>query len=158
MAKFNETLHTIPGLDGRKMSKSYDNAINLLLPPKELKKQIMSIVTDSTPIDEPKDHTTCNVFALYKLFADAAATAELEEKYKTPGFGYGHAKMALYDLLMSLSEGPRQIYNDFMARPDSLEDILQDGAARASVKMNEVLARTRAAVGYRARYIEIIQV
>lgn len=152
VAKFNETLHTIPGLDGRKMSKSYDNTINLLLPPKQLKKQIMSIVTDSTPIEQPKDHANCNVFALYKLFADASDVAELKEKYKTPGFGYGHAKMALYDLLMSISEGPRQIYDDFMAKPDTLEDILRDGAARASVKMNEVLARTRAAVGYCSRH------
>ena len=148
-AKFNERMATIPGLDGRKMSKSYGNTINLMYSPKQLRKQIMSIVTDSTPIDQPKDYEKCNVYQLYKLFATPEQCEELAEKYRTPGFGYGHAKLALYDLLMAKTEGPRKIYDDFMAHPDTLEDILRDGAARASVKMNEVLNRARNAVGYK---------
>jgi tryptophanyl-tRNA synthetase len=130
------------------MSKSYGNTINLMLPPKQLKKQIMSIVTDSTPIDQPKDYENCNVYKLYKLFATPEQCDELAEKYRTPGFGYGHAKLALYDLLMAKTEQPRRIYDDYMAHPDTLEDVLRDGAARASVKMNEVLTRARDAVGY----------
>ncbi|MCL2325945.1 MAG: tryptophan--tRNA ligase [Proteobacteria bacterium] len=145
----SEQLHTIPGLDGRKMSKSYDNTINLMLPPKKLKQQIMSIVTDSTPIDQPKDHENCNVFALYKLFATPPQIEELTQNYKTPGFGYGHAKLALLQRLTELTEAPRKIYDDYMAHPDTIEDILRDGAARASTKMNEVLHRARKAVGYR---------
>ena len=107
-----------------------------------------SIVTDSTPIDQPKDYEHCNVYNIYKLFATEAQCQELAEKYRTPGFGYGHAKLALYDLLMQLTEGPRKIYNDYMEHPDTLEDVLRDGAKRASVKMNEVLGRVRNAVGY----------
>lgn len=148
-AKFNEKMHTIPGLDGRKMSKSYGNTINLMYSPKQLRKQIMSIVTDSTPIDQPKDYENCNVYKLYELFATPEQCAELAENYRTPGFGYGHAKLALYNLLMEKTEGPRRIYTDFMERPDTLEDILRDGAQRASVKMNEVLNRARQAVGFK---------
>ncbi len=148
-AKFNERVATIPGLDGRKMSKSYGNTINLMLPPKQLKKQIMSIVTDSTPIDQPKEYEHCNVYQLYKLFATPEQCNELAEKYRTPGFGYGHAKLALYDLLIAKTDGPRKIYEDFMAHPDTLEDVLKDGANRARVKMDEVLNRARNAVGYK---------
>lgn len=147
-ARFSETLHTIPGLDGRKMSKSYGNTINLLIPPKQLKKQIMSIVTDSTPIDQPKDYENCNVYKLYRLFATPEQAEELAQNYRTPGFGYGHAKLALYNLILEITEKPRAIYNDFMARPDTLEDILRDAANRARPKMDEVLNRARTAVGY----------
>ena len=149
-AKFNETLHTIPGLDWRKMSKSYGNTINLMYPVKTLKKQIMSIVTDSTPIDQPKDYENCNVYKLYKLFASPEQIAQMEENYRTPGFGYGHAKMALFNLLVEMTEKPRQIYEDYMNHPDTLEDVLRSGAQRASVKMNEVLNRARVAVGYKS--------
>jgi len=145
----SERLHTIPGLDGRKMSKSYDNTINLMLPLKKLKQQIMSIVTDSTPIDQPKNHENCNVFNLYKLFASPEQIEELTLNYQTPGFGYGHAKLALFQRLTELTEQPRKIYDDYMAHPNTIEDILQDGAARASIKMNEVLHRARKAAGYR---------
>ena len=147
-ARFSERVAVIPGLDGRKMSKSYGNTINLMYTPKKLKQQIMSIVTDSTPIDQPKDYEHCNVYNIYKLFATEQQCAELAEKYKTPGFGYGHAKLALYDLLMELTDGPRKIYNDYMDHPDTLDDVLKDGAKRASVKMNEVLGRVRDAVGF----------
>ncbi|MFA5625655.1 MAG: tryptophan--tRNA ligase [Bradymonadales bacterium] len=151
VAKVSEELHTIPGLDGRKMSKSYQNTINLLIPLKELKKQVMRIVTDSTPMDQPKDHTKCNVFKLYKLFASPEQCDELIERYQSPGFGYGHAKIALYELLREQTEEPRRIYNDYMTRRDTLEDILRDGASRAKVVMDKVLGRAREAVGYKAR-------
>lgn len=150
-AKISEQMHTIPGLDGRKMSKSYQNTINLLIPAKELKKQLMRIVTDSTPMEEPKDPTTCNVFALYKLFATAQQSEELAARYRSPGFGYGHAKLALYEVLAALTEGPRQVYNDYMSHPDTLEDILRDGASRAKRVMERVLGKARAAVGYQVR-------
>ena len=151
-ARYSETLHTIPGLDGRKMSKSYGNTINLMYPPKKLKQQIMSIVTDSTPIDQPKDYANCNVYKLYKLFATPEQVREIEEKYRTPGFGYGHAKLELYNVLMEKTKTPRKIYQDYMDHPDLLEDVLRDAADRARVKMDEVLERVRVAVGYRSRF------
>jgi tryptophanyl-tRNA synthetase len=99
--------------------------------------------------NQPKDYENCNVYKLYELFATPEQCAELAQNYRTPGFGYGHAKLALYNLLLEKTEEPRRIYNDFMERPDTLEDILRDGAQRASIKMNEVLNRARNAVGYK---------
>lgn len=144
----SEKLHTIPGLDGRKMSKSYDNTINLLLPPKKLKQQVMKIVTDSTPIDQPKDPDACNVFNIYKLFASEEQIADLREKYATPGFGYGHAKLALLSLLESIAAGPREKYDALMSHPDDLEDILRMGAEKARPTIDNILQKARDAVGY----------
>ena len=145
-----EAVGTIPGLDGRKMSKSYDNTITLMQTPKKLRKQVMQIVTDSTPLEDPKDPETCNVFNLYKLFATAEEQAELAAKYRGGNFGYGHAKQALFEV-MDAHVGPaRDRYNALLADTDQLEDFLLTGAAKARSTAREVLDRARSAVGFRA--------
>jgi tryptophanyl-tRNA synthetase len=137
----------VPGVDGQKMSKSYDNYIAVFAPPKELKQRIMAIKTDSKGLQEPKDPETCHVFALYKLFASAAQLAELEAKYRGGNFGYGHAKLELLALAEAHFGPQRARYEELMARPGDLEDILADGARRALAIASPVLARVRDAVG-----------
>jgi tryptophanyl-tRNA synthetase len=140
---------TIPGIDGRKMSKSYDNGIEPLSSPKELKKQVMSIVTDSKSLEDKKDPDTCNIVNLYKFFATPAELEEMKEKYRTGGFGYGHAKMALLEKLESNFGAARDRYYDLLKRPDDLEDILREGAKKARVIAQGVLQRTLKACGIR---------
>lgn len=142
-----EEVATVPGLDGRKMSKSYGNTVELFSPPKALRKRIMQIVTDSKGLDDPKDPSTCNVFALYKLFADADEQAALAAQYAQPGFGYGHAKQALFEVMDRAMEAPRARYEHFAARPDEVEDILFDGARRARAVARSTLGRVREAIG-----------
>ena len=140
---------TVPGLDGRKMSKSYDNTITLMTTPKKLRKQIMQIVTDSTSLEDPKDPSTCNVFALYKLFANAQQTEALAERYRGGNFGYGHAKQALFEVINEQVAPARERFNNLMDNTDELEDILLDGAARARAVAGPVLDRVRSRVGFR---------
>lgn len=137
----------VPGLDGQKMSKSYGNTIPMFAGSKELKQRVMAIKTDSTPLEEPKDPTTCNVFALYSLFATPEERDALAEKYRGGNFGYGHAKLALLELAERHFGPARVRYDELMARPDDLEDILADGAARARLVARGVLERVRAACG-----------
>ncbi|MCO4743947.1 MAG: tryptophan--tRNA ligase [Proteobacteria bacterium] len=138
---------TVPGLDGRKMSKSYGNQIALWLPPKKLRKTVMRIVTDSRGIDEVKDPDSCNVFNLYKLFASDAQVASLRARYLAPGLGYGHAKQELFEAIDVVLAEPRERYNEWMAHPDRLDEVLDAGAARARVAAQEVLLRVRDRVG-----------
>ncbi len=147
-AKVQEETKYVPGIDGDKMSKSKGNTINLFLPDKQLRKQVMSITTDSTPMEEPKNPDTCNIFALYKLIADPLGIEEMRNNYLGGNYGYGHTKQALYDLLITKFEKQRSLYNYFMEHPEEIEAALEIGAGKASVIANEVLRRVRKKLGY----------
>ncbi len=138
----------VPGTDGNKMSKSRNNIINIFLPDKKLRKQIMKIVTDSTPLEEPKNPDTDNVFALYKLLATPEQTEDLRQKYLAGGFGYGHAKQALYELIIDKFSEERARYNYYMENKNEIDKALQKGAEKAAVVANEVLNRTRQKLGF----------
>jgi tryptophanyl-tRNA synthetase len=142
-----ESVAVVPGLDGQKMSKSYDNTIELFLPEKKLKKHINRVVTDSTPVEEAKDPETCNVFALLKLFLDEAALETWRERYRAGGMGYGEAKGALFTEMNTLLAPARERRAELEAHPDTVNDILRDGAARARETARATLARVRDALG-----------
>jgi tryptophanyl-tRNA synthetase len=146
-AVVSEKTAIVPGLDGRKMSKSYDNHIGIFLSQKALKKRVMAIVTDSTPLEAPKDPTHCTVVALYRLFASPAAVAEMEAKYRAGNYGYGHAKLELLAAAEAHFGPMRARYEALMADPDGLDAILQRGAERARVVAQDVLTRVRSATG-----------
>ena len=137
----------VPGLDGQKMSKSYGNTIELFGDPKETKARIMKIVTDSKVLEDPKDPETCNVFALYKLFATPEQRAEMEANYRAGNYGYGHAKKALLAAFDEAFAPFRARRAELQANPDFVEDVLRDGAARARAEARKTLDRARAAVG-----------
>ncbi|MCJ7756556.1 MAG: tryptophan--tRNA ligase [Gillisia sp.] len=147
-AKVQEETKYIPGTDGDKMSKSKGNTINLFLPDKQLRKQIMGIETDSTPLEEPKDPDTCNVFALYKLLAEKDQLEQLRDKYLAGNFGYGHAKQALFELIVQKFEKQRELYNYYMDHPEEIDAALKKGALKASKFADEVLKRVRTKLGY----------
>ena len=147
-AKVQEDTQLIPGTDGEKMSKSKNNIINIFLPEKKLRKQIMGIQTDSTPLEEPKDPDNCNVFALYRLMADEQAIAEMRANYLGGNYGYGHAKQALYELILAKFETPRERYNHYMENLHEVDQALSVGASKASSVANEVLSRVRESLGY----------
>jgi tryptophanyl-tRNA synthetase len=147
--KIEEQLMTIPGIDGQKMSKSYGNIIDIFLPDKELKKQVMAIVTDSTPLEAPKDPSKDNVFAIYKLLGTPEETESLKQKYLAGNFGYGHAKQALYDLILQKYAKEREAFNFYMKNPNELEQRLQQGEAKATMIARDVLGRVREKLGFR---------
>lgn len=147
-ARIQEDTMLIPGTDGAKMSKSKNNIINIFLPDKQLRKQIMSIQTDSTSLEEPKDPETCNIFALYRLLADSAGIEEMRSNYLKGGYGYGHAKQALYQTILDRFERPRTRYNELMADPGLIEKVLLEGANRARETATNVLSRVRSKLGY----------
>ena len=149
MASFRDEMMTVPGTDGRKMSKSYGNDINIFLPDKKLRKTIMGIVTNSEPLEAPKNPDKCNVFTLFKLLATPDQTAELRKLYLGGNFGYGHAKQMLYELIIKKFEAERDRYFDLQDNPDHVEQLLQAGEARAREVAMPVLNRVRKAVGYR---------
>ncbi|MBQ8293900.1 MAG: tryptophan--tRNA ligase [Alphaproteobacteria bacterium] len=136
----------IPGLDGRKMSKSYDNVIPLFAPEKELKKKIMRIITDSKTPDEPKDPDTSTIFQLYKHFATESEIAEFRAAFAAPGMGYGTAKTILFEKINSVLTPVRTEYERLMANPAEIEAILNDGANRARVVASETLDRVKRAM------------
>lgn len=138
----------VPGTDGQKMSKSYNNFINIFLPEKELKKVVMSIVTDSTPLEEPKNPDTCNAFKLFELLATKEQAAEMRANYLKGGYGYGHAKTALFELILHKFKEPRTTYTQFILNPDLLNKELSAGEARASKMADEKLNSVRKALGY----------
>jgi len=146
--KVQENTMLIPGTDGEKMSKSRNNFINLFLPEKQLRKQIMSIETDSTPLEDPKDWSTCNCFALYKLLASNSEITTMKANYENGGYGYGHAKQALYELILSKFSSERERYNHYMSNLSEIDAALAVGAEKAKLVANEVLARVRSKVGY----------
>jgi tryptophanyl-tRNA synthetase len=146
-AQTSENLMTIPGLDGRKMSKSYDNHIPMFLPEKQLRKIIMKIVTNSQDIEEPKDPETCNVFALYKLFSTTEEQADLAARYRAGGMGWGHAKQELFEKLNAEIAPMRAVYDELMADTSRIDAILADGARRAREVAARTISRMRKAVG-----------
>ena len=138
----------IPGLDGQKMSKSYNNTIELFGEGKPVRKKFMSIKTDSTPMGEPMNPDTCNVFALYKLMATPEEVEALRKNYlENPEFGYGHAKQALFEKYTEYFAEAREKRKELLANPQKVEDILQDGASRARKVADATMAKVRAAVG-----------
>lgn len=147
-ASIDERVMIVPGTDGRKMSKSYNNFINIFLPEKQLKKQVMSIITDSTPLEEPKSTDTCNVFALYKLLGTEVQVGELRKNYERGNYGYGHAKTALYELIMEHYKQERIAYSGWMDDKAALDHELLKGAEKARAVAKKTLGRVRAALGY----------
>lgn len=147
-ALIREDVMTIPGTDGRKMSKSYKNTIDIFAPENELKKQVMSIVTDSTPLEEPKNPDACNVFAIYKLLATPEQTAEMRGRYEAGGYGYGHAKKELLALILDQYALARAEYARLINEEGELESLLKTGADRARQVGSRVLERVREALGF----------
>ena len=143
-----EDILIIPGTDGEKMSKSRRNYINIFLSDKELKKQIMSIQTDSTPLEAPKDPNNCNVFALYKLLATEAQTAQMAANYRGGNYGFGHAKTALYELILEKFAQPREKFAYYMDHLSQVDEILREGAEKASQVAKQTLQRVREKLGY----------
>ena len=139
---------TVPGTDGRKMSKSYGNIIDVFLPKKQLKKQVMGIQTDSTPLEGAKDPDSCNVFALYKLLATASQTEEMSRLYRAGNYGYGHAKTALLELILEEFSDARDRFDHFMDHPEEVFTALQQGADKARPIAKETLLRVRAKLGF----------
>jgi tryptophanyl-tRNA synthetase len=148
-ARIDEGVMTIPGTDGQKMSKSYGNTIDIFLADKPLRKQVMSIITDSTPLEEPKDPDTCTVFALYSLLATPEQTQGLRGRYLGGNYGYGHAKQELFELILEKFKTIREQYDLYMANPDMLEERLEAGEERARHMAAGVLDKVRKKLGYR---------
>ena len=147
-AKVQENTMLIPGTDGAKMSKSKNNIINIFLNDKKLRKQIMGIQTDSIPMEDPKDPDSCNVFTLFKLIASPNEIASMKANYEGGNYGYGHAKQALFELLIEKFSKERETYNYYMENLSEVDKALEIGAKKASFVANEVLARVRKKLGY----------
>lgn len=138
----------VPGTDGEKMSKSRGNYIDVLLPEKALRTQIMSIVSDSTPLEDPKDPSTCATFALYKLIASESEINQMRKNYLAGNYGYGHAKQALFELILTKFAVPREKFSALMADKSQIDTALRIGAEKAKLVADEVLNRVRTKVGY----------
>ena len=147
--KTNEDTMYIPGTDGEKMSKSRGNFINIFLPKKQLRKQVMSIETDSTPLEEPKDYNTCNVFNLYKLLAKPDQLTEMKANYERGGYGYGHAKQALFELILETFAEPREKFEYLLNNKHEIDEALSLGAKKASKVADATLARVRNKLGFK---------
>ena len=137
----------VPGLDGQKMSKSYGNTIEIFEEGKRLRKRVMSIVTDSTPLEEPKDPDACNVFALYQLFADEAEQEGLRGKYRTPGFGYGNAKQILFEKMDAYFAPYREERKRLEGDVGYVEGVLAEGGAKARAEAQATMRLVREAAG-----------
>ncbi len=146
--KVREETMYIPGTDGHKMSKSKGNLISLFQPDKKLRKQIMGIQTDSTPMEEPKNPDTDNVFALYKMLATKEQVAEMRSNYLNGNYGYGHAKQALYEVILERFGEAREKFDYYMNHLNEVDQALAIGAKKAQKVADEVLARVRKKVGY----------
>lgn len=147
-AKVQESTKLIPGTDGEKMSKSRGNFINIFLADKKLRKQIMSIETDSTPLEEPKNWKTCNCFAIYSLLATESQIETMKANYEKGGYGYGHAKQALFELIIEKFAKQREQYNYYMNNLSEIDKALALGAEKAKVVADDVLKRVREKAGY----------
>lgn len=147
-AQIQENVMTIPGTDGEKMSKSYNNTIDIFLPEKELLKQIKSIITDSLPLEAPKNPDNDITFKLYKLTATSEQTAELEQKYQAGNFGYGHAKQALFDVIMTRFQKERELFHHYINNPQEVEEKLSAGEKKVRTIAGETLARVREKTGF----------
>jgi tryptophanyl-tRNA synthetase len=142
-----KSVAVVPGIDGRKMSKSYDNTIEIFEPENKVKKKVMRIVTDSTPVEEPKDPDTCNAFALLRLVADENELADWEQKYREGGVGYGTIKKRVVELLHEYFRPFRQKREELDNNSDYVEQVLCDGAQRARAVAAKTMQRVRDAVG-----------
>jgi tryptophanyl-tRNA synthetase len=142
-----KSVATVPGIDGRKMSKSYDNTINIFDEGKTLKKRVMSIQTDSTALEDPKDPDTCNVFALIKLFADDEIREEIAGKYRAGGYGYGHAKKELLGLIEGYYAEARERRKELEKDPDYVHDVLREGGKKARERAESVMEPIREVTG-----------
>ncbi|MEP1097272.1 MAG: tryptophan--tRNA ligase [Cyclobacteriaceae bacterium] len=139
---------TIPGTDGQKMSKSYGNIIDVFLPEKALRKNVMKIITDSTPMEEPKNPDTCNVFSIYKLLASESETGEMRKKYEGGNYGYGHAKQELFELINDRFRKERETYTEYMNNLDELERRLSEGEKKAESIASEVMNKVKSRLGF----------
>lgn len=146
--KVDENVMIVPGTDGQKMSKSYNNFINIFLPEKELKKVVMSIQTDSTPLEEPKNPDTCNVFQIFKLLASPEQITEMRANYAKGGYGYGHAKTALFELILAKFSKARNRYTELMNNTALLEKQLEVGEAKARKMAQEKIKLVRSVLGF----------
>ncbi|MGD8749579.1 MAG: tryptophan--tRNA ligase [Balneolaceae bacterium] len=142
-----ESVAVVPGIDGQKMSKSYGNTIGIFDEGKTLKKKVMSIQTDSTPLDEPKDPEKCNVYALIKLFADEEKQNEIAEKYRAGGYGYGHAKKELLGMIEEYFADARVKRKELVEDLDTVRDILREGGMKARARAEEVMEPVRKVTG-----------
>lgn len=140
----------VPGTDGEKMSKSYDNTIELFMPEKKLRKKIMSIKTDSTPVEDPKEPERCAVYTLYKLFSTTEQQAELAKRYRAGGMGYGEAKQQLFETAWDYFRAARERREKLVESPGEVDEILATGAGKAREVGREVLNRARTACGLKA--------
>lgn len=147
-AKIQESSQYVPGTDGEKMSKSKNNTINVFLPEKKLRKQIMGIKTDSAALEEPKDPESCNVFAIYILLAPESSIQALREKYLAGGMGYGYAKQLLFELILDRFENERKQFDYYHQHPEEVHLALAKGAEKARKVASEVLLRVRDKIGY----------
>ncbi len=147
-AKLQESTMYVPGTDGEKMSKSKGNIIDIFLPDKQLRKQIMKIKTDSTPLEDPKDPDSCNLFALYRLIADPGQVEEMRSNYLGGNYGYGQAKQAFYELILEKFGPQRENYHYFMDHKEEVDAILHEGARKAHMVADAVLERVRTRLGY----------
>lgn len=147
-AMTQEATMYVPGTDGQKMSKSYGNTINIFQDDKALRKNIMKIETDSTPLEEPKNPDTCTVFTLYALVANETETAAMRANYLAGGYGYGHAKQALYEVIVREFESQRSMFDILMQDHQQLERILLTGAEKARATASDTLSRVRKVLGY----------
>jgi len=146
--KVDERVMIVPGTDGRKMSKSYNNFIDIFLPDKKLRKQIMGIKTDSTPMEDKKDAEVCNVYKIYKLLSTEEQATALFEKYAAGNYGYGHAKLELFELICDTYSLERERFNYLMENKTLIDKELERGAVKARVIAKEVLSRVRKNIGY----------
>lgn len=146
--KVQEDTMYIPGVDGAKMSKSKGNTINIFQTDKKLRKQIMGIQTDSTSMEDPKDPTNDTVFALYKILASKSQTEEMHANYLNGNYGYGHAKQALYEVILTVFKEPREKFDYYMNHLNEIDDALNVGAEKARIVANKVLERVREKLGY----------
>lgn len=147
-ALIDEKVMVIPGTDGRKMSKSYNNYINIFLPDKKLRKVVMKIETDSTPLEEPKNPDTCNVFALYSLLGNEDQVTKMKENYLRGNYGYGHAKQALFELITEVYAKERKRFAELMEDTSSIDVLLKEGAEKARVVATPVLQKVREKLGF----------
>ena len=147
-AVLQESNMYVMGTDGGKMSKSKNNIIDVFLPEKQLRKQVMGIATDSTPLEEPKDPESCTVFSLYRMVAEETAVKQMRLQYESGGFGYGHAKQALLEILLNKFAQARTHFDKLMAKPQQMDKILQQGAIKAQSVANQTLSRVRKSLGF----------
>ena len=144
----DERVMIVPGTDGQKMSKSYNNFINIFLPEKDLKKVVMGIITDSTPLEAPKNPDTCNAFKLYQLLASKEQTESMRQNYLKGNYGYGHAKTELFELIVTKYAEQRKTFTELMNHPTKLEEELSAGEAKARKMAQQKLAEIRKALGF----------